>query len=171
MNDWNNFNSADEQQSFDIIPAGTIAKVRMTIKPGGYDDRDKGWDGGYATKNSNDSVYLACEFVVISGNFSGRKIWSIIGLHSSKSDQWANIGRAFIKGILNSAKGFKSSDNCKSAQDARRIKSLADLDGIEFTARIEVSKDQNGNYRNEIRYAITPDHEGYNCDDFPGWTS
>ena len=162
MNEWNNFNLAQEQQFFDLIPGGTIAKVRMAIKPGGYDNIEQGWSGGYATRsNSSGSIYLSCEFVVLGGKFAKRKVWSLIGLHSSKSDQWANIGRAFIKGILNSAKGFKSSDDSKEAQNARRINSLADLDGIEFVARIDVGKDQNGSPRNEIRCAITPDHKDY----------
>ncbi len=32
------FNSAAEQSSYDLIPKGTVVRVRMTIKPGGYDD-------------------------------------------------------------------------------------------------------------------------------------
>ena len=29
------FNSAAEQSSYDLIPKGTVVRVRMTIKPGG----------------------------------------------------------------------------------------------------------------------------------------
>ena len=28
------FNDAEQQQSFDLIPKGTLARVRMSIKPG-----------------------------------------------------------------------------------------------------------------------------------------
>jgi hypothetical protein len=35
---WNDFNDAEQQQGFDLIPKGTIVLVRMTIKPGGHDD-------------------------------------------------------------------------------------------------------------------------------------
>ena len=36
------FQDADPQQSgFDLIPKGAVVPVRMTIKPGGYDDPDK----------------------------------------------------------------------------------------------------------------------------------
>lgn len=48
---WNDFNSADDQNSFDLTPRGTLVKVRMTIKSGGYDDPAQGWTGGYATQN------------------------------------------------------------------------------------------------------------------------
>jgi len=162
MNNWNNFNSAQEQQSFNIIPAGTIAKVSMLIRPGGHDDPSQGWGGGYATRNNNTgSVYLSCEFVILEGKFARRKVWSLIGLHSPKSEEWANMGRSFIKGILNSARGFNNSDNSESAQKARCINSLADLDSIVFAAKIDVGKDQSFEPKNEIRFAITPDHKDY----------
>ena len=159
---WNDFNNSDNQQVFDVIPNNTLAKVRMQIRPGGYDDANQGWNGGYTTRNDNTgSIYLSCEFVVLEGEFARRKIWSLIGLHSEKGPEWANIGRSFIKAILNSSKGFKESDVSEAAQNARRIKGLADLDGIEFLAKITVAKDQNGNAKNEIKFAITPDHKDY----------
>ena len=56
---WNDFNSADEQRDYDLIPKGTLARVRMTIRPGGLNEPAQGWTGGYATRGkSNDSVYL-----------------------------------------------------------------------------------------------------------------
>ena len=159
---WNDFNNSDNQASYDLIPNNTLAKVRMQIRPGGYDDANQGWNGGYATKNDNTgSIYLSCEFVVLEGEFARRKIWSLIGLHSEKGPEWANIGRSFIKAILNSAKGFKESDVSEAAQNSRRIKGLADLDGTQFLAKITVAKDKNGNDKNEIKFAITPDHKDY----------
>ena len=50
MSAWNDFNDAEHQQSFDLIPKGTVAKVRMTVKPGGYDDPSQGWVGGHAAR-------------------------------------------------------------------------------------------------------------------------
>ena len=159
---WNDFNNTESQQSFDLIPNNTLAKVRMSIKPGGYDDANQGWVGGYATKNdATGSIYLACEFVVLEGEYARRKVWSLIGLHSNKGAEWGNIGRSFIKAILNSARGFSENDNSPQAQNSRRISGLADLDGIEFVAKITTKKDQNEDLRNEIRFAIAPDHKDY----------
>ena len=31
------FNSASEQTSFDLVPNGTVARVRITIEPRGHD--------------------------------------------------------------------------------------------------------------------------------------
>ena len=90
---WNDFNTAESQQ-YDVIPTGTIVPVCMTIKPGGYDDPSQNWDGGYATYNqATGSVYLSCEFIVLGGEFSKRKLWGLIGLHSAKGATWQNMGR------------------------------------------------------------------------------
>lgn len=162
MNTWNDFNTADDQNSFDLIPKGTLVKVRMTIRPGGYDDASQGWTGGYATQsNTTGSIYLNCEFVVLDGPYAKRKMWSLIGLHSPKGPEWANMGRAFIKGILNSARGLHPQDNTPQAQQARRIQGFADLDSIEFVAKVEMEKDQNGDDKNVVKTAITPESKDY----------
>lgn len=157
------FNTADEQTSFDIIPKGTLAKVRMSIKPGGYDDANNGWTGGYATHNpETGAVYLSCEYVVLEGEYARRKLWSNIGLYSHKNNNaWGNMGRSFIRAILNSSRGLSGKDDSPQAQNLRRINGISDLDGIEFAAKIDVGKDQHDNDRNEIKLAITPDHKDY----------
>lgn len=62
---WNDFNNAEDQSGFEVIPKGTLAKVRMTIKPGGHDDASQGWTDGWATRSpTTGSVYLNCEWHV-----------------------------------------------------------------------------------------------------------
>ncbi|AIF82033.1 hypothetical protein I862_07395 [endosymbiont of Acanthamoeba sp. UWC8] len=159
---WNDFNSAEEQGTFNLIPQGTIAKVKMIIRPGGYDDLEQGWTGGYATQNDvTGSVYLNCEYIILEGEYAHRKVWGLIGLYSPKGTAWANRGRVFIKAMLNSAYNLHPQDISPSAQAKRHIKGLSDLDGIEFLAQIEINKDRNGESKNEIRLAITPDHKDY----------
>ncbi len=114
---WFDYNNADEQNNYDLIPKGTIVPVRMTIKPGGHDEPQMGWTGGYATRNDNTgAAYLSCEFVVLEGDYARRKVWSLIGLHSPKGPEWANMGRSFIKAILNSARGLDPKDSSQNAQ-------------------------------------------------------
>lgn len=157
---WNDFNDAESQTSYDLIPKGTIAPVRLTIKPGGYDDPAQGWTGGYATRNeTSGSVYLNAEFVITEGAYAKRKIWSLIGLLSLKGPEWANMGRSFVRGILNSARGLSDKDNSPEALAARRINGFTDIDGIEFLAKIDVGKDANGDAKNEIRFAVTPNQK------------
>ena len=156
------FNKAAPQQSFNLIPKGTIAKVRLTIKPGGYDDPTQDWTGSYATRNSStDAVYLNCEFVILEGEYAKRKVWSLIGLHSPRGPEWGNIGYSFMRAILNSARGFAEHDGSPEAIAARNA-SFDELDGIEFTARIDVEQDkQTGEEKNVIKYAILKGHKDY----------
>lgn len=162
MTAWNDFNDAEQQQGFDLIPKGTLVPVRMTLKPGGHDDPTQGWVGGYATQSyETGSVYLAAEFVVTGGEHAKRKIWSNIGLHSNKGETWSQMGRSFIRAALNSARHIDPRDNSPQASAARRIQSFAELDGLEFLARIDVEKDSSGQDRNVIKLAVEPDHPEY----------
>ena len=160
---WNDFNDAEAQHgAFDLIPKGTIVPLRMTIKPGGHDDHSQGWTGGYATESfETGAVYLACEFVVTGGPFAKRKMWSNVGLHSKKGPTWGQMGRSFIRAALNSSRNVHPQDNTPQAAAARRINSFAELDGIEFIARVDVEKDAKGEDRNVVKIAIEPDHKDY----------
>jgi hypothetical protein len=160
---WNDFNDAEAQHgAFDLIPKGTIVPLRMSIKPGGHDDHSQGWTEGYATQSfDTGAVYLACEFVVTAGPFAKRKMWSNIGLRSPKGPTWGQMGRSFIRAALNSARNVNPQDNSPQASAARRINSFADLDGIEFIARVDVEKDSKDEDRNVVKLAIEPDHKDY----------
>ena len=162
MSAWNDFNDAEQQQSFDLIPKGTVARVRMTIKPGGHDDVSQGWTGGYATQSFETcSIFLACEFVILDGEYVRRKMWSNVGLHSSKGPAWGNMGRTFIRAVLNSSRHIQPQDNSPQAAAARRIQGFHELDGIEFVARIDVEKDGRGDLRNVVKMAVEPDQPDY----------
>jgi hypothetical protein len=159
MSLWNDFN--DAQSNTNIIPKGTLAKVRLTLRPGGFDDPAQGWTGGYAKRGATGAVFLDAEFTILEGPYAKRKIWSMIGLYSPNGPNWANMGRSLIRGILNSARGISDKDNSPEAQARRRISGFADLDGLEFVARIDVGTDSNGEDKNEIRAALAPNHRDY----------
>lgn len=159
MSLWNDFN--DAQSNANVIPKGTLAKVRLTIRPGGFDDPAQGWTGGYAKRGNTGAVFLDAEYTVLDGPYAKRKIWSMIGLYSPNGPNWANMGRSLVRGILNSARGLSDKDKSPEAQARRRINGFADLDGLEFVARIDVGTDTNGDEKNEIRSAVAPDHRDY----------
>jgi hypothetical protein len=159
MGSWNDFN--DAQSNANVIPKGTLAKVRLSIRPGGFDDPAQGWTGGFAKRGATGAVYLDAEYTVLEGPYARRKIWSMIGLYSPKGPDWANMGRSLIRGILNSARGISDKDKSPEAQTRRRIAGFQELDGLEFVARIDIGSDTNGEDKNEIRAAVTPDHRDY----------
>ena len=162
MSNWNDFNDAEQQQSFDLIPRNTAAKLRLTIKPGGFDDPAQGWTGGWATQSfETGAVYLACEGVVMEGPFARRKVWWNIGLYSAKGPTWGNMGRTFVRAALNSARNVRPDDNTPQAAAARRIQGFHELDGLEFVARIDVEKDNRGDAKNVVKMAVEPGEPEY----------
>jgi hypothetical protein len=145
--------------SYELIPHKTIAKVRLLLKGGNHVTKE--WPDGWATKSkSGTCIYLACEFVILGGEYENRKVWSNIGLHSNKSPLYAEIGRSMIKAILNSANGLHSKDKSPEAEKQRQIKSFADLDNLQVVAEITIN-DKGDQPRNEIKTIITPDHARY----------
>lgn len=159
---WQDFNDADQQQGFELIQKGAIVPVRMTLKPGGFDDLTQGWTGGYATQSpTTGSIYLAAEFVVTGGEYAKRKMWSNIGLYSSKGPTWGQMGRSFVRAALNSARNVHPQDNSPQAAAARRIQGIHELEGLEFLARVDIEQDARGDDRNVIKIAIEPDHPDY----------
>lgn len=161
MTRWNNFNDAEDQMSYELIPHKTIAKVRLILKKGNHVTKE--WPDGWATKSkSGTCVYLACEFVILSGEYENRKVWSNIGLHSDNSPLYAEIGRSMIKAILNSAHGLHKADKSPEAEKQRQIKSFTDLDNLICVAEVTINdKDKGNKPLNEIKTIITPDHAKY----------
>jgi len=159
MTKWTNFNDARDQVSYELIPHKTIAKVRLLLKKGNHVTQE--FPDGYATlSKAGSSIYLACEFVILSGEYENRKVWSNIGLHSDKSTLYAEIGRDTIRAILNSARGLHSKDKSPEAEKLRTIRSFADLDNLICVAEITINA-QGDKPRNEIKTIITPDHIEY----------
>lgn len=152
-----------EYSTSSIIPAKTIVKVCMNIKPGYCNDEPSvGNTDDYATRAKlSDAVYLNCEFTVVEGEYKGCKFFDIIGLHSPKGSLWADMGRSTIKGILASARRINPKDKSPQAQQAFNIKGYGDLDGITFLAAVKSEDDDNGNERNKLLKPIAPDHKDY----------
>jgi hypothetical protein len=69
MNSWNDFNDANDQNSFALIPKGTVVRVRLTIRPGNFDDAAQGWTGGYATRNANTGTETRLWWRVLRSRF------------------------------------------------------------------------------------------------------
>lgn len=134
----------------------------MTIRPGGYDEPSQGWTGGYATRSAKTgAIYLNAKFSILEGPFARRVVFGLIGLYSPKGPEWGQMGRSFLRAILNSAHGVHPSDQTPQAESARRIRGFADLDGIELVICIYVEKDQNREDKNVVKAAIQPDHKAY----------
>jgi hypothetical protein len=149
------FNSAELQASFDIIPAGTIVALEMAIRAGGTGD------GGWLRPSRDGQSYmLDCEFTVLDGPHAGRKVWSNLTIEgqSDGHKKAAAISRSRLRAIIESAFGLKPMDSNERAMAMRRIAGFDAFQGLRFMAKlgIEPARDSYA-ARNTIAAVITPD--------------
>jgi hypothetical protein len=156
------FNSAQTQAAaFALIPAKTLAKVRLAIRPGG-----SGPEGWLTQSKTSEALYLYSEAVILDGPYARRRLFTRIGIKGLSTsergnDVYADRGRALIRGILESARGIRSDDLSEAARAARNIRTLGDLNGLEFVAKVGIERDrknQDDEGRNVIAAAITAEH-------------
>lgn len=158
------FNGADTQDAaFDLIPADTLVRVTLTIRPGGA-----GPEGWLTQSKTSTALYLNTEAIIMEGPFARRRIYTRIGFRGknagSGDDTYGNRGRALIRGILESARGIRAEEQSDVARSARMIRSLGELNGLEFVARIGIERDKDRPDepgRNAIKAAIGPAHGDY----------
>jgi hypothetical protein len=140
------FNGAETQSSaFALIPANTLVKVRLSIRPGGA-----GPEGWLTQSKSSEAMYLNTEAVILDGPYARRRLFTRIG--------------SLIRGILESARAVRSEDTSETARTARTIRTLGDLNGLEFVAKVGIDRDRKNpedDGRNVIAAAITAEHADY----------
>ena len=157
-----NFNDAERQSNFDVIPANTLVRLVMTIRPGGGDE-----DGWLTRSKSSDSQYFNCEFTVFDGPYTRRKIWSNIGWSGGKTNEkgesiYGNMGRSMLRAIIESAKGIRPDDQSQTAIQGRTVSGWGDFNQFCFLAKLGVEKGVDGYQdKNKILAVITPEMKEY----------
>jgi len=154
------FNDAQPQMmpSGDLIPDGTFAKIRMTIRPGGLNGSVPMDAGLLKAASESDAKMLDCEFTVVEGQFARRKFWQNFTVAGGKLDDkgqskgW-NISKASFRAMVDSALGLNPKDMSDAAKAKRVLQGLKQLDGITFAARIMVEPASDPKYRDQNRLA------------------
>jgi hypothetical protein len=150
------FNDAGEQS--DVIPAGTVATVQLTVRPGGAGD---GW---LKRAKDGNSEALDCEFVLLDGQYAKRKFWDLFTL-SGTTENHADYGqksRATIRAMLESVHGINPKDKSEEAKKARAVENFGGLNGLRFMARIGVQPAKDGyKAKNRLDEVITPERKDW----------
>lgn len=163
------FNSADPQMVMgDLIPDGTFAKLRLTIRPGGVDGAAPMDQGLLKASGSSDARMLDCEFTVMEGTFAKRKFWQMFTVQGGKLDEkgqskgW-NISKSTFRAMIDSALGLNPEDMSEATKAKRVIQGLKQLDGITFWGRIMIEPASNPQYRdvNRLANVVTPADKEY----------
>jgi hypothetical protein len=142
----------------ELIPDGTFAKVKMTIRPGGVNGSTPADAGLLKASQSSDAKMLDCEFTVVSGPYARRKFWQNFTVAGGKLDEkgqskgW-NISKSAFRAMVDSALGLDPKDESPAAKGKRIIQGLKQLDGIAFAARIMVEPASNPQYRDQNKLA------------------
>jgi hypothetical protein len=162
------FSDVEPQQSSDLLPDGSFCKLTMTIRPGGVDGQteiDKGLLKASTTPGS-DVLSLDCEFTVVEGRHARRKFWHAFTVSGGKVDEkgasigW-NITKRTLRAMIDSALGLDPDDNSEEAKAKRRLRGLADLDGITFVAKITVEPSTDSRYpdKNKLDRPVLPNEK------------
>jgi len=125
-NAWTDFN--DVKQTSNLIPKGTIVKVRMTLRPGGFDDPSQGWTGGYAKRGTSGSVYLDAEYTVLEGQYPGvvKTDCVILDFGTSSLIHGSLEQDIDLKGSAQGRRRLCDPRHCRRARTGPRIRSAAD---------------------------------------------
>ena len=148
----------------ELIPDGTFAKVRLTIRPGGVNGATPMDAGLLKASQSSDARMLDCEFTVVEGPHARRKFWQSFTVAGGKLDEkgqsigW-KISKSTFRAMVDSALGLDPRDETPATKAKRVLPGLKHLDGIVFAARIMVEPASNPQYRDQNRIAnvVLPD--------------
>lgn len=157
------FNNAERQNKFELIPAGTVVRLSMAVRSGGA-----GPDNMFTESKASDFLYLRSEFTVVEGPYVRRKIFQNIGFSGGKTDErgnsiGGNMGRTMLRAIIESSRGIHPDDQSDKARQARCLEGGYDsFNGMVFLAKLKVEKGQAGyEDKNVIGMVITPDMKEY----------
>jgi hypothetical protein len=162
------FSDVPPQQNTDLIPDGSFVKVTTTIRRGGVDGQDE-TDRGLlkaSTTPGSDVLSLDCEFTGVEGRHARRKFWHNFTVAGGKVDEkgasigW-NISKRTIRAMIDSALGLDPDDRSEDANAKRRLRGLADLDGITFVAKITVEPSNDPRYpdKNKLDRPVLPNEQ------------
>ncbi|WP_096700138.1 hypothetical protein [Magnetospirillum sp. 15-1] len=152
----------------ELIPDGTFAKIRLSIRPGGVNGSTPMDAGLLKAASESDAKMLDCEFTVVEGPFVRRKFWQNFTVAGGKLDDkgqskgW-NISKSSFRAMVDSALGLNPKDMSEATKAKRLIQGLKQLDGITFAARIMVEPASDPKYRDQNRLAnvVLPDEAQY----------
>ncbi len=158
-------NDVAPQQSGDLIPDGTFAKVTMSIRKGGVDGANEHDRGLLKASNqpASDVLMVDAEFTVAEGPFARRKFWQNFTVQGGKLDEQGQsvgwkISKATFRAMIDSALGLNPEDMSEAAKAKRVLRGLADLDGITFAAKIRIEPNRNPAYKdaNRLDHVVLP---------------
>jgi hypothetical protein len=143
----------------ELIPAGTIVSVRMTVRSGGY-----GPEQMLTKSRGTGALYLNTMLFVTEGTYILRRIFHRFGVYSNEQgNDWVEKGLRQLRAALESARNILPEDMSDAAKNARKVASYKEFDGLEFLIKVGIETPKNPQYNkaNSVQCVITPDFKEY----------
>jgi len=165
----NNFEaSSGPTNDFSLIPAGTVARAIITIKPGMYVMEMFGKTQSFHYSASTKAKWVELEFTIVGGEFDKRKVWDRLFVDGDKMNPNTNkpvayeIGMSTLRSMIDSIHGLDPSDQTENAQGLRSLNGIEDINGKEFCMKVGIKKGTNGyEDSNKLMVALTPKDADY----------
>jgi hypothetical protein len=155
-------NTKPPQEYGALIPDGTIAVVRMNIKPGGIGP------GNWFTRAESGSEMLCVEFTILEGEFARRKFFGNLITNGATAGAQSMVETTMqvLGAIINSAFDLDPRDDSPATRAKRSNVEPSTFDGINFLAKIGIEagklKDDGSGEKwpdkNRLAVPITKDH-------------
>ena len=148
-----------------------MVKVKLEIRQPAQDKSSQ--VSPLVTTFSTGLMGLDCEFVVVSGQFEGGRIWENLFLPVDMQNPTLALTKgqtgicqgsgSTMKAILEAARGIHPADGSPGGVQARSINGFEDFQGLEFGVMVGIDKPKAGDkfINNNIMRVITPDKEEY----------
>jgi hypothetical protein len=136
------FSGANSQGGRDLIPAGTLLAVVMTLTRGGT-----GPDGWLLPSNDKASASLECQLKVLDGPYKGRIIFDRLTLMGNvKHEGFIADSNSKLRAILEATRGVAPDRTKKSPEwkAAMETKDYGDFHGTTFLMKAAIKKGSGG---------------------------
>ncbi|NBW07980.1 MAG: hypothetical protein EBR82_08130 [Caulobacteraceae bacterium] len=147
--------STADRSSFDLVPAKTQAPAIFAVRAG-----DQGTPENAFSVTRSGLYQLTLEATITEGEYAKRKIFHRITVGAAPGTQLTegqekgiNIGKQFLRSLLEAGRGFAPTDESPQAIEARKMSSIFELDGLEAWIEVGIEVDKTGQYgdKNTIR--------------------
>lgn len=149
--------STAEPNTFEVIPDNTQVPIILKFVHGEQPD------DLHPTKDG-DGRMVKLEAIVTGGQYAKRKIFLQYMLTTKRTGaegeghrKAINISSSTLRAMVEAARGFSPTDESAQAIEARKLKNISDLDGMEFSVIVGIDKAQPGTTfsdRNSIKRVV-----------------
>ena len=160
--------SSGPTNDFSLIPAGTVARAIVTVKPGTHVMEMFGKTQSFHYSAQTKAKWVELEFTIIGGEFDKRKVWDRLFVDGDKMNPNTNkpvayeIGMSTLRSMIDSIHGLDPSDQTENAQGLRSLNGIEDINGKEFCMKIGIKKGTNGyEDSNKLMVALTTKDADY----------